>query len=152
MTVGQTTAVVVQTNGSDALVEPDAPLCSMCKPTGRCAGVSLARATCGPRHFLVKNPIAARVGDRVVLSEPAIEVVSLATLSYLFPLLGLLLGAALGSIHSAWLSVLLGVGGFSLVYLGLRFGLLFNLDKLELPAIVRNLSENPHSIAEGEQP
>lgn len=150
MTTSSAIGLVIEVSGTRARISPEVELCTACKASGRCAGVSIARAACDPSEFWVDNPIAAAVGDRVALSDPPLGVVSLATISYLIPLLGLLAGAGVGSMHGSWLAVSLALTGFALAFVVLKMLGAFHREKLGMPTIVRNLSGISHSMTMGE--
>lgn len=87
-------AVVTSIDGDFALIEVDGPdsACGNCGDKGHC-GTSPA----GPRRYVVRNTAGARAGDAVVVSVPEGAVLKAAALSYLMPLLFVMIGAAAGT-------------------------------------------------------
>jgi sigma-E factor negative regulatory protein RseC len=97
----ETRAIVVETDGQNALVKADqAGGCEQCAGKG-CGTGKLSQLFCSkPRRFQVKNPINAGVGDEVIISVAEGAVMRGIGLVYVLPLALLLIGATLGSIWS----------------------------------------------------
>lgn len=98
-------AVVVAVDGDVAEVEPQRRAsCDHCGVKGAC-GTSLIDRFLGrrPLRLMVENPIAARVGERVVLGVADDALLKAALAAYLAPLGGLILGGGLGLEIAGWL-------------------------------------------------
>jgi len=98
MSMLETRAVVVETDGQHALVQADqANGCEQCDGKG-CGAGKLSRLFCSkPRQFQVNNPINAGVGDEVIVAVVEGAVMRGIGLVYLMPLALLVTGAMLGS-------------------------------------------------------
>lgn len=71
--------------------------CGRCHEAGGCGGQNITRALCGKtKKIIVPNTLNAVVGDvvRVGVEEQALR--AIATRVYVFPFLGLIVGAAIG--------------------------------------------------------
>lgn len=91
-------AVVRAIDGPLALVEVEQGGCGRCHEEGGCGGQNLTQMLCsGPRSYRVSNPIAAQIGERVVVAIEAGSVRRTANLIYGLPLLGIIFGALLGT-------------------------------------------------------
>lgn len=108
-------AVVVAVDDSEAVVEVAgrAPACGSCKSADGCQ-TGLMGLSDGPRRYRVANGIGARPGDRVSLSVAEGTVFRASLVSYLWPALLAIAGAAAGQ----WLA---GDGG---ALAGTLFGLI----------------------------
>jgi len=71
--------------------------CGQCHVSGAC-GTSLLERVFGhrPVELLARNPIAAQVGDEVMVGLSEQGLLRTAAAAYLVPILGLILGAVLG--------------------------------------------------------
>lgn len=88
-------AVVVRLEGEDAFVEVcDDASCGHCASRHACMSMGPAR---GPRLHRLPNTVGARVGDAVVLVVPDGALLKAALLTYLWPALLTIAGAAAGA-------------------------------------------------------
>lgn len=95
--VSEVKAVVKAVDGADVLLEVTQEGCGRCDQPGGCGGQKLTSMLgSGPTLYRVSNRTGAQVGDCVRLGIPAPVVRRSATLAYVYPLLALILGAALG--------------------------------------------------------
>jgi sigma-E factor negative regulatory protein RseC len=87
-------AIVTRVEGEFAFIEVKggASACGSCGERSRCG-----KPQPGPRRYAVRNVVGAAPGDAVVVSVPEGAVLRAAAISYLMPLLLVLLGAAIGS-------------------------------------------------------
>jgi sigma-E factor negative regulatory protein RseC len=99
MTMLETRAVIVQTDGQYALVQANqANGCEQCNGKG-CGAGKLSQLFCSkPREFQVENQINASVGDQVIISVAEGAVLRGIGMVYLLPLMLLFVGAMLGNI------------------------------------------------------
>jgi len=102
MTMLETRAVIVRTDGQYALVQANqANGCEQCSGKG-CGAGKLSQLFCSkPREFRVDNQINASVGDQVIISVAEGAVLRGIGLVYLLPLMLLLVGAILGNVWAA---------------------------------------------------
>jgi sigma-E factor negative regulatory protein RseC len=125
MTMLETRAVIVRTDGQYALVQANqANGCEQCNGKG-CGAGKLSQLFCSkPREFQVENQINAGVGDQVIISVAEGAVLRGIGLVYLLPLILLLVGAMLGNI---WASQIGQRDGYAAVgaLLGLSVGFSF---------------------------
>lgn len=101
--------------------------CTRCQGGGGCSSVSISRLFCSPsREFRVESQDRYEPGERVVLAMPDDQVLRAAMLGYGLPVVGLLVGAACGtllfdaSVAGEGPALLLGVAGFVLALLVAR--------------------------------
>lgn len=93
--MNESEAVVVRVEGGHALVEVcDGAACGQCSSRHACMSLE---APAGPRLHRLPNGIGARVGDTVVLVVPEGALLKAALLSYLWPALLTIAGAATGA-------------------------------------------------------
>lgn len=91
-------AVVRALAGSQAVVEVETGGCGRCHEKGGCGGQQLTQMMCSsPKTYHVDNPAGAAIGDRVTIAIAAGAVRRSANLAYVFPVVGLIAGAGLGS-------------------------------------------------------
>lgn len=110
-------AVVRRLGDGCVWVETDpAASCSRCSGGQACSTVSISRLFCAPtRHFCVATQELLQEGDQVRLGMPEGKILYAALLGYGLPVLGLLLGALLGSLlvpAVEWVSIAAGLAGF----------------------------------------
>jgi sigma-E factor negative regulatory protein RseC len=98
MNVLETRAIIVQTDGQNALVQvSQAGGCEQCNGKG-CGTGKLSQLFCSkPRQFQVDNQINAGVGDQVIISVAEGAVMRGIGMVYLLPLMLLLMGAVTGN-------------------------------------------------------
>lgn len=130
--------------------------CGACSANGAC-GVSLLDRFFGrrPVRLLALNQAAAAVGDRVIIGVSEQGLVSAALAAYLVPILGLVIGAALGQsvgpvadgdFQDFW-SLFGGFVGFSLALFWLRrYSARLARNPELAPIILRRLSDRPLSL------
>jgi sigma-E factor negative regulatory protein RseC len=125
MTMLETRAVIVQTDGQYALVQANqANGCEQCNGKG-CGAGKLSQLFCSkPREFQVENQINASVGDQVIISVAEGAVLRGIGMVYLLPLMLLFVGAMLGNI---WAGQIGQRDGYAAVgaLLGLAVGFVF---------------------------
>lgn len=93
--MNESEAVVIRIEGEHAFVEVcDAAACGQCSSRHACMSLE---APAGPRLHRLHNGIGARVGDTVVLVVPQGALLKAALLSYLWPALLTIAGAASGA-------------------------------------------------------
>ena len=87
-------AVVTRIEGEFAFIEvkASAAACGSCGDKGTCG-----KSQSQPRRYAVRNAVGARPGDTVVVAVPDGAVLRAAALTYLMPVLLVLLGAGLGA-------------------------------------------------------
>lgn len=113
----QEEGVVRSLHGGLAQVESvQTEACAGCGAKGACHAMGGEKA----RIVTALNEAKAQVGDRVILSMPRKAVLGASFLAYMVPVLGLILGAALGnSLAPGWGweaqtgAVVLGLGGLA---------------------------------------
>lgn len=89
--------VVRALDGHEAVVEVEQGGCGRCHEKGGCGGQHLTQMFCaGTKTYRVDNPGGAVVGDKVTVAVAAGAVRRSANLAYGLPLLGVIVGAALG--------------------------------------------------------
>ena len=72
--------------------------CGRCHETGGCGGVSIAQPLCSkPKILLVADEIGVQLGDKVLVAIPDALLSQGITRAYLFPLILLFAGSALGA-------------------------------------------------------
>ena len=110
-------AVVRRLGDGCVWVETDpAASCARCKG-GACSSVSISRLFCAPtRLFCVVSNETLQEGDLVRLGMPEDKVLHAALLGYGLPVLGLALGALLGSLVAGreWVSMVGAMVGFGM--------------------------------------
>lgn len=95
----ETQATVTALEGDYALVEASQSGCGRCHETGGCGGNNGARLFChAPRRFRVRNPLGARVGERVSVGVADGAILRSAAILYVLPLACLLAGALAGAL------------------------------------------------------
>jgi sigma-E factor negative regulatory protein RseC len=107
-----TRATVIKTEGSSAwVITQQVSGCEQCNWRG-CGATKVAQIFCQRApEFSVENPIAAKVGDEVILHvEEGAMLHSIAKL-YLLPLLLLAIGAGLGEVVGQHGDISVAVGG-----------------------------------------
>jgi sigma-E factor negative regulatory protein RseC len=94
--------------------------CGRCHEVGGCGGVSADDASC--QEYLVGNALGANLGDRVLIEVPEGVALRAASLAYLLPLAGVLLGAFIAFLawHSDLASALGALFGLTASYLWIR--------------------------------
>lgn len=119
----ENSGVVKELDGTDVIIEvaPVSAGCGRCHEEGGCGSNLLNQSLRSKKASLYRlpNQIAAKVGDRVVLSVPEGAVLRASLWAYLIPAILLILGAALGTALFAHDAMALLGGGF-----GLMLGLL----------------------------
>lgn len=101
-------AVVRAISGDDVIVEVEQGGCGRCHEAGGCGGQHLTQMMCvTPRTFHVRNS-GARVGDHVTVAIASHALARGATMAYIWPLTGLLGGAAIGMALAGDLGALAG--------------------------------------------
>ena len=117
----ETSARVVRVEGEQAWVRTESPSsCGACG--GKGCGSSLFARLWHPREpeYAVLNPIAAEVGEAVVVGVEEGALWQAALSGYLLPLALFLLGALLGALWSEGVAILGGLLGLVLAGLWLR--------------------------------
>lgn len=125
--MSEITAIVKRLEDNFAWVETNpATSCSRCKGGNGCSSISISRLFCSSKQqFKVISHLPLSVGDVVTIGLADEVMIKTALWSYGLPLLALVVGALLGG----WLwpeksdiaSVIVGVIGFVLGLLSLRF-------------------------------
>lgn len=121
-------AIVVGLENDYALLEvQDRQVgCGRCHEVGGCGNTMLAQMRpLKEKHYRVTNEIGAHVGDRVVVSMPDGALWRASVWSYLLPLFGLVVGAALGTALGS---------GDGIAVLGSLFGLSLGVAIMKLRA------------------
>lgn len=104
-------AVVRAVNGDQAVVEIEHGGCGRCHEKGGCGGQHLTQIFCsGPKTYCVESYVAVSVGDHVTVAIAAESVRRTANLVYGVPLIGTLIGAAVGTQIGGDFSAILGAG------------------------------------------
>ncbi len=95
----QTNAIITRLEGNEAMVEATGPIgCGFCSSATGCGGNKLSKMLCArPQRFRVHNGIGAQVGDEVQVSVADGALFRSAFFAYIFPLLFLFAGGALGT-------------------------------------------------------
>jgi sigma-E factor negative regulatory protein RseC len=124
-------AVVRAVDGDCVLVEPVDHGCGRCHQPGGCGGARLAALQ--PQRYRASNGPGAKVGDMVEVAIAGGLLARLATRIYLWPLAGILAGAAL--VNEGPLSIVGGLLGGLLGYLLVRRAM--RSENFALPAVVR---------------
>lgn len=91
--------VVGEVNGGLAVVEVAVREngCGRCHEVGGCGGQNLSRALCDRKKTItVANTLGVAVGERVQIGMDDAAIGAMATRVYVIPLIGILLGGALG--------------------------------------------------------
>lgn len=91
--------VVGEVNGGLAVVEVAVREngCGRCHEVGGCGGQNLSRALCDRKKTItVVNTLGVAVGERVQIGMDDVAIGAMATRVYVVPLIGILLGGALG--------------------------------------------------------
>lgn len=91
--------VVGEVNGGFAVVEVAVREngCGRCHEVGGCGGQNLSRALCDRKKTItVANTLGVAVGERVQIGMDDVAIGAMATRVYVVPLVGILLGGALG--------------------------------------------------------
>lgn len=71
--------------------------CGRCHEVGGCGGQNLSRALCDrTKNITVVNTLGVAVGERVQIGMEDVAIGAMATRVYVVPLVGILLGGALG--------------------------------------------------------
>lgn len=71
--------------------------CGRCHEVGGCGGQNLSRALCDRKKAItVANTLGVAVGERVQIGVDDVAIGAMATRVYVVPLIGILLGGALG--------------------------------------------------------
>lgn len=107
-------AVVREVGPGYAWVEPDRQGCGRCDEPGGCGGSGKGDLACAAsRRVRVGNEIGAAVGQRVCIETSPGSVSRAASLGYILPLAGVLVGALLGQwLGAGELAAIIGaVGG-----------------------------------------
>lgn len=145
--------VVVSVRGESAQVRvQQRSACGSCSARQGC-GTSLL-ASLFPRRervFMARNPLAARVGDHVVIGLRESDLQLASVVIYLLPVLGLIAGAMLGSwlaevlnsTDGELLSILLGSGMLALTLLWIRRGNGFLSDGRRFQAVILRVQQPP---------
>lgn len=121
--MNESEAVVIRVEGGHALVEMcDGAACGHCASRHACMSLE---APAGPRLHRLPNGIGARVGDTVVLAVPEGALLKAALLSYLWPALLTIAGAATGATMG-------GMGGDGTSVAGAGLGLMAGLASLRV--------------------
>lgn len=100
--------------------------CGRCHEVGGCGGQNLSRALCDrKRTITVANTLGVVVGERVQVGMDDVAIGAMATRVYVVPLIGILLGGALGQAlvsHGSVGGVVGALGGFAaaLAYSAIR--------------------------------
>ncbi len=89
-----------------------------------CAGCGLMGS--GTIHATARNPIHAKVGDKVVVEGSTRKVLGVAALVYVVPLICFFIGYAIGSAALHWSDGMSGLLGLVLLVAGLIPALLYN--------------------------
>lgn len=121
--VNQVLAIVRAVEDGAVWVEPEQGGCGRCHEPGGCGGQQLTQIFCiTPRRYRVVHATPLQPGERVRLHLRAGAVSRLANLVYVFPLLCLLLGAALGMALAGDLGAMLsGLLALLLAIFAVRF-------------------------------
>lgn len=91
-------AIVARIEGDHAYVEVGGAGCGRCHETGGCqSGILGQLFSSKPRQFRIANRIGAAPGDRVVVRVAEGATLRAALLTYVLPVLSLLLGAVAGT-------------------------------------------------------
>lgn len=140
--------IVTRVEGDHAYVEVGATGCGHCHETGGCQSGILGQIfSRKPRQFRIANRIGAEPGERVVVRLADGETLRAALLTYVLPVLSLLLGAIAGTAlgeagnndASAALGALAGLAGGVLAGLTLRRS---RIGKITEPVIIRRSSSS----------
>lgn len=146
------TALISRLDGEFALVAPESSGgCGNCSSNATCGAGAMAQAIGGGRRTLLRarNPIGACPGQRVVIGIAEAQLNKAAILTYLLPLVGLILGAVLGEAAAGLLiegsrepgAILGGLLGLAAVFVWLRGYSSRNADNTALqPVILRHAS------------
>jgi sigma-E factor negative regulatory protein RseC len=139
-------AIVARVEGDHAYIEVGGTGCGRCHETGGCqSGILGQLFSSKPRQFRIANRIGVLPGDRVVVRVAGGETLRAALLTYVLPVLFLLLGAIAGTVlgeagnndASAALGALAGLAIGVLAGLTLRRG---RIGKIAEPVIIRRSS------------
>lgn len=92
--MNESEAIVTRVEGEFAFIEvkEGAAACGSCGSKSQCG-----KSQTGPRRYAVRNVVGAAPGDTVVVGVPAGAVLRAAALTYLMPVLLVLLGAGLAA-------------------------------------------------------
>lgn len=138
-------AVVARVAGKHAYLEVGGGGCGHCHETGGCQSGILGRLFCSePRQFRILNSIGAAPGDRVFVHVAEGATLRAALLTYVLPVLSLLLGAfagnAIGDGGSGDVATALGaLCGFALGVLSLLTLRNTGIGRIEEPTLVRRV-------------
>ncbi|QGU31653.1 SoxR reducing system RseC family protein [Thermochromatium tepidum] len=103
-----------------------------------------------PVELLVRNPIGARIGDKVVVGFAEQELLRLAVAAYLAPILALIIGAMLGGTFHEVASLLGALVGLALAFWWLRvYSRKLARRPERQPVILRRLGKQPSTEVEG---
>ena len=138
MSAHLTRVVVRQLADGEILVEPLDHGCGRCQEPGGCGG---AMTSCSkPRLFQAQDTMGVKVGEVVEVAIGAGRLARAVTYTYLFPLVGLVLGALLTSALAPPYQFLAAVSGLLIGYLAGRREV--RREKLALPSVVKRCGMN----------